>query len=61
MGGGFVAAILFTIGRHLFGLYLAHAGTAGSFGAAGSLAVLTMALVQIAEIVEETNFGRMTY
>lgn len=40
--GGFVAAILFTIGRHLFGLYLVHAGTAGSFGAAGSLAVLMM-------------------
>lgn len=37
--GGFVAAVLFSIGRHLFGLYLAHAGTAGSFGAAGSLAV----------------------
>ena len=40
--GGFIAAILFSIGRHLFGLYLAHAGTAGSFGAAGSLAVLMM-------------------
>jgi membrane protein len=40
--GGLVAAVLFTIGRHLFGLYLAHAGTAGMFGAAGSLAVLMM-------------------
>jgi membrane protein len=30
------------VGRHLFGLYLAHAGTANSFGAAGSLAVLMM-------------------
>jgi membrane protein len=40
--GGVAAAILFTIGRHLFGLYLAHAGTANSFGAAGSLAVLMM-------------------
>lgn len=40
--GGFIAAILFSVGRHLFGLYLAHAGTAGSFGAAGSLAVLMM-------------------
>jgi membrane protein len=40
--GGLIAAILFTIGRHLFTLYLAHAGTAGSFGAAGSLAVLMM-------------------
>lgn len=40
--GGFVAALLFTAGRHVFGFYLAHAGTAGSFGAAGSLAVLMM-------------------
>jgi membrane protein len=40
--GGTVAAVLFSVGRHLFGLYLAHAGTAGSFGAAGSLAVLMM-------------------
>lgn len=42
LAGGLVAAVLFTIGRHLFGLYLVHAGTAGSFGAAGSLAVLMM-------------------
>lgn len=40
--GGFIAALLFTGGRHLFVLYLAHAGTAGAFGAAGSLAVLMM-------------------
>jgi membrane protein len=40
--GGAVAAVLFAVGRHLFGLYLTHAGTAGSFGAAGSLAVLMM-------------------
>lgn len=40
--GGFVAAVLFTLGRHVFVLYLAHAGTAGAFGAAGSLAVLMM-------------------
>ncbi|GJH05907.1 YihY/virulence factor BrkB family protein [Paraburkholderia terrae] len=40
--GGLIASVLFTAGRHLFGLYLAHAGTAGSFGAAGSLAVLMM-------------------
>ncbi|MFL9963368.1 YihY/virulence factor BrkB family protein [Paraburkholderia sediminicola] len=40
--GGTVAALLFTVGRNLFGLYLAHAGTAGAFGAAGSLAVLMM-------------------
>jgi membrane protein len=40
--GGSVAALLFTVGRNLFGFYLAHAGTAGAFGAAGSLAVLMM-------------------
>jgi membrane protein len=42
MWGGFVAALLFSVGRHFFGLYLAHAGTANEFGAAGSLAVLMM-------------------
>jgi len=40
--GGIVAAVLFSVGRHLFGLYLARAGTADEFGAAGSLAVLMM-------------------
>ncbi|WP_408457498.1 YihY/virulence factor BrkB family protein [Paraburkholderia sediminicola] len=40
--GGAIASVLFTVGRHLFGFYLAHAGTANSFGAAGSLAVLMM-------------------
>jgi membrane protein len=40
--GGFVAALLFSAGKKLFALYLAHAGTANSFGAAGSLAVLMM-------------------
>ena len=40
--GGVVAAVLFTAGKKLFALYLAHAGMASSFGAAGSLAVLLM-------------------
>ncbi|MCC8400796.1 YihY/virulence factor BrkB family protein [Paraburkholderia sp. MMS20-SJTN17] len=40
--GGVVAAVLFTGGKKLFALYLAHAGMASSFGAAGSLAVLMM-------------------
>ncbi|WP_233805002.1 YhjD/YihY/BrkB family envelope integrity protein [Paraburkholderia sp. HP33-1] len=40
--GGVVAAVLFTAGKKLFALYLAHAGMASSFGAAGSLAVLMM-------------------
>ncbi|MFM0179057.1 YihY/virulence factor BrkB family protein [Paraburkholderia aspalathi] len=42
LAGGITASMLFTVGRHLFGFYLAHAGTANSFGAAGSLAVLMM-------------------
>jgi len=40
--GGFVSALLFSVGKKLFALYLAHAGMANSFGAAGSLAVLLM-------------------
>ncbi|MBB5497918.1 YihY/virulence factor BrkB family protein [Paraburkholderia sp. MM5384-R2] len=40
--GGIVAAVLFTAGKKLFALYLAHAGMASAFGAAGSLAVLLM-------------------
>ncbi|WP_213303699.1 YihY/virulence factor BrkB family protein [Paraburkholderia sacchari] len=42
MVGGFVAAVLFSVGKKLFALYLAHAGMATAFGAAGSLAVLLM-------------------
>ncbi|MDE1180102.1 YhjD/YihY/BrkB family envelope integrity protein [Paraburkholderia sp.] len=42
MVGGIVAALLFSAGKKLFALYLAHAGMANSFGAAGSLAVLLM-------------------
>lgn len=40
--GGVAAAVLFAIGKHLFARYLAYAGTANAFGAAGSLAVLMM-------------------
>jgi len=40
--GGIVAAVLFSAGKKLFALYLAHAGITSSFGAAGSLAVLLM-------------------
>ena len=40
--GGLVAAVLFSVGKKLFALYLAHAGMATAFGAAGSLAVLLM-------------------
>ncbi|MGF6571606.1 membrane protein [Paraburkholderia sp. GAS333] len=40
--GGLVSAVLFSVGRHLFGFYLSHAGAAGSFAAAGSLAMLML-------------------
>lgn len=40
--GGIFGAAFFNVGKHLFGLYLSKAGTAGAFGAAGSLAVLLM-------------------
>lgn len=40
--GGLIAAVLFSVGKRLFALYLAHAGTANAFGAASSLAVLMM-------------------
>ena len=40
--GALVAALLFSFGKRLFGLYLARAGTADAFGAAGSLAVILM-------------------
>lgn len=42
MVGGLVAAVLFSAGKKMFALYLAHAGMANSFGAAGSLAILLM-------------------
>ncbi len=40
--GGVMAALLFSGGKKLFALYLAHAGMANAFGAAGSLAILLM-------------------
>lgn len=61
--GALLGAIAFNIGKHLFGLYLAKAGTADAFGAAGTLAVLLMWLyfsamvfmfsAQIARAVDE--------
>jgi membrane protein len=40
--GGIATAVLFSLGKQLFASYLAYAGTANAFGAAGSLAVLMM-------------------
>jgi membrane protein len=48
--GGFTAAVLFTGGKNVFSLYLAHAGTANTFGAAGSLAVVLMWLYYSAAV-----------
>jgi membrane protein len=48
--GASVSAVLFTLGKSLFGLYLARAGTADAFGAAGSLAVLLMWLFYSASV-----------
>lgn len=48
--GGIAAALLFTGGKNLFSLYLAHAGMANTFGAAGSLAVVLMWLYYSAAV-----------
>jgi len=48
--GAVVASVLFNLGRSVFGLYLARAGTADAFGAAGSLAVILMWLFYSAAV-----------
>jgi membrane protein len=40
--GGMITAALFVLGKFLIGFYLAHSGTASSFGAAGALALLLL-------------------
>ncbi len=40
LAGALVTAILFTVGRSLIALYLAHTATASTYGAAGSLVML---------------------
>ncbi|MEE2025794.1 YihY/virulence factor BrkB family protein [Alkalimonas mucilaginosa] len=40
--GAFITAILFTLGRSLIAIYLAHTATASAYGAAGSLALLLL-------------------
>ncbi|SAK97767.1 putative ribonuclease BN [Caballeronia pedi] len=49
--GGVISAVLFSVGKKLFALYLTHAGTANAFGAAGSLAVLLMWLYFAAAVM----------
>jgi membrane protein len=41
LGGLFIAA-LFVVGKFLIGIYLAHAGKASAYGAAGSLALILL-------------------
>lgn len=48
--GAVVASVLFNLGKSVFGLYLARAGTADAFGAAGSLAVILMWLFYSAAV-----------
>jgi membrane protein len=40
--GGLVTAVLFTIGKHVIGLYLGQSGTSSSYGAVGSVVVLLL-------------------
>lgn len=42
LGGAALAALLFTLGKSLIALYIAHSGLASPFGAAGSLVVLLL-------------------
>jgi membrane protein len=48
--GGVVAAVMFTLGKYGFAYYLAAAGTANAFGAAGSVAVTLMWLYYSAAV-----------
>jgi membrane protein len=49
--GGFVTALLFSVGKRLIGLYLGHSGGASSYGAAGSVAVLLIWVYYSSQIV----------
>src|SRR4029453_10675203 len=48
--GAAVTALLFTIGKHLIGLYLGKSDVTSGFGAAGSLAVLLLWVYYSAQI-----------
>jgi len=48
--GAAVTALLFTIGKYLLGLYLAHQSTSSAFGAAGSLLVFLIWVYYSAQI-----------
>jgi membrane protein len=49
--GALCSALLFAIGKHLIGLYLARAGIASSYGAAGSFVVVMLWVYYSAQIL----------
>ena len=49
--GGFVTAVLFSLGKFLIGLYLGNSAVASSFGAAGSLVLLHVWIYYSAQIL----------
>ncbi|WP_119154877.1 YihY/virulence factor BrkB family protein [Caldimonas tepidiphila] len=49
--GAIVGALLFSVGKHLIGLYLARASVASSYGAAGSFVVAMMWMYYSAQIL----------
>ncbi|WP_338063111.1 YihY/virulence factor BrkB family protein [Wenzhouxiangella limi] len=42
LAGAFITAVLFTLGRSLIAIYLAHGATSSAYGAAGSLVLLLL-------------------
>ena len=49
--GGFLTAVLFTVGKQLIGLYLGRSGTASTYGVAGSVIVLLLWVYYTAQII----------
>lgn len=49
--GGFVTALLFTLGKKVIGLYIGNSGTASAYGAAGSLVVFLLWVYYSSQVV----------
>ena len=49
--GGFVTALLFTVGKTIIGVYIGNSGTASAYGAAGSVIVLLIWVYYSSQIV----------
>jgi membrane protein len=49
--GATITALLFNVGKHLFGLYLGRSGVASVFGAAGSLVIVLLWVYYSAQIL----------